>query len=71
MGFLGNINKEDLDFIVNYFYRYLNYHNTEVHQKHWSFVEHTAFRKQDKAIDCGVFMLTNTCSLIHETFPDE
>ena len=68
---LGDSNKESLNFIANYSYRYLNYHNIEVHQKHWSFAEHTGFIKQDNAVDCEVFMLTNAYSLIHETFPDE
>ena len=69
--FLGDSNKASLNFIANYSYRYLNYHNIEVHKKHWSFAEHTGFRKQGNAIDCGVYMLTNAYSLILETFPDE
>ena len=69
--FLGDSNKASLNFIANYSYRYLNYHNIEAHKKDWSFAEHTGFRKQGNAIDCGVYMLTNAYSLILETFPHE
>ena len=70
MDSLGDNNKKDLNFIANYFYRYLNHHKTKVNQKQWLFARHSAFTKQNNAVDCGVFMLTTAYSSIHESFPN-